>query len=194
MNGSRGEGTKIGRAVRCIWDYFQKSHWFMSLIEVGFSLFVSNCALLFAVFIYLVNTKSAILTYDVALRVIISSINIGEMIVYILAVLAPAMWIMVSNWRARKYNVIFWILGFFQVAIIICCFYIYGVSKTGELANPDFVKRFAMICFPMSVIIWYVTVFFQRAFLNEVVANTNSSSNTAGSKAILSGLRDGHGV
>ncbi|WP_164283351.1 hypothetical protein [Stenotrophomonas maltophilia] len=191
MNGSRGLHFKAKRKLAAASEAVKQWHWFMALVEVCFSLFVSNCALLFAVFIYLVNTKSAVLTYDVAFGVIVRSINLGEIIVYILAVLAPAMWIMVSNWRARKYNVIFWILGFFQVAIIVCCFYIYGVSKTGELVNPDFVKRFAMICFPMSVLIWYVTVFFQRAFLNEVTANATQASGAAGSNAILAGLQEG---
>ncbi|MBA0312232.1 hypothetical protein D7Y33_14645 [Stenotrophomonas maltophilia] len=171
---------------RCV-NAVRRSHLLLAIVEVSFAIIVSNCALAFAVFIYLVNTKNSSFSIDLARDVISASINSSEVIVYILAVLAPALWIMVANWRARKYTLLFSVLLMLQMAILICCFYIYGASKTGEIPNQDFVDRFARWCFPVATVVWLVTVYFQRAFLDRSPP-LSSSGGSEESKQIVNGL------
>lgn len=188
---------ELGKAAKKCWahvtQYISDTPWIMALVEVGFSLLVSNCALLFAVFVYMVHSKGEVLTFDLALRIIVSAINMYEIIVYILAVLAPAMWIMINNWQARKYNVLFWFLFFVQILILVCCFYIYGVGKTGGSVNKEFVEGIAKYSIFIAIFIWYVTVWFQRAFIDSLGARVANSKPSDGTSAILNGLKVGEG-
>ncbi|MGB5787650.1 MAG: hypothetical protein WBH11_19945 [Stenotrophomonas geniculata] len=170
-----------------LFDFIEGSNVCMALIEFLFSLVVSNFALIFAVFVYMVSTEGANFSMPLALGVIRSAINSAEAIVYILAVIAPAMWIMVNNWRARSYHWLFpWII-FVQAIIVIFCFCIYGMAKVGKIGNQAFVDLFASICFPVAVFTWYITVYFQRAHLDQPPAADNAGRNQA-STDIVSGL------
>ncbi|WP_123730655.1 hypothetical protein [Stenotrophomonas rhizophila] len=188
---------ELRKAVDKCWEattrYVSGAPWVMALAEVGFSLLVSNCALLFAVFVYMVHSKGEELSFELALRIILSSINKYEIVVYILAILAPAMWIMINNWKARKYNLLFWVLFFAQFSIIVCCFYIYGAGKSGETINEAFVEVVAKISIVAAVCIWYITVWFQRSFFDDIGQRVSAAKPSDGAGDILGGLKVGEG-
>ena len=172
-----------------LFDFVEKSNGCMAFIEVVFSLVVSNFALVVAAFIYMVSTEGAHFSLSLIVNVMRSAINSAEAIVYILAVIAPAMWIMVNNWRARSYHWMFpWIICV-QSIIVIFCFCIYGMAKVGRIGNQNFVDLFASICFPVAVFTWYITVYFQRAHLDQPPAADNANRSQA-SKNIAEGLTD----
>ena len=134
----------------------------LSLVEAAFVLIVSNAALIFLVFAYIVETKGASFSFPLAYSVILSSINSTEVLVYILALIAPALWIMFYNWRARRHVIFYYALVILQIVIIVGSAYIYGKAKFGGIQNQAFADRWAIYCFVTGVLIWFITLVYDK--------------------------------
>jgi hypothetical protein len=161
--------------------------------EVLFTLLVSNGALLFAVFIHYVDTPGEKPSIATALQVIFAEIKSTEVLAYVLAILAAPLWIMLSRWQARRHaNFFFWLL-IIQAIMVFGSGYIFARARTpGGIANQQFVSSWALYSFVGAVVIWFVTLMYQKLVLdgsNETMA-TPSSSGQSG-EGVLDRLRGG---
>lgn len=139
---------------------------FLSLYEAAFILAVSNVFLLFLLFAYIVATPGTqFFSISLAVKLVQDAFSSTEIFVYILALVAPALWIMVYNWRARRNPIIYFLLLFIQAAIILGSSHIYGQAKFGKIGNDAFVDEWAINCYVAGLIIWYITLVYDK-FLN----------------------------
>ncbi len=134
----------------------------LSFVEATFVLLVSNAALFFLVFAYLVETKGASFSGKLAFLVVSENLRSTEVLVYLLALVAPALWVMFSNWRGRRHAAFYFSLVLLQFIIIAGSAYIYGKAKFGGIQNQAFVDRWALYCFIVGVVIWYVTLVYDK--------------------------------
>lgn len=133
-----------------------------SLLEVSFTLIVSNLALFFLVFVYLVEVKGADFTLSMASSVIRDNVKPGEVLVYLLALVAPTLWLMLANWRARRHAFLYSSLLIIQFGVIGLAAYVYGASKFERALNAEFVSDFALGAFVVGVAVWLVVLVYVR--------------------------------
>jgi hypothetical protein len=142
--------------------FFAKHPLCVSLYEAVFVFFVSNAALLFLVFTRLVDSKGAKPTLDYSIQVITEAVSSTEIFVYILALIAPALYVMVFVWQARRHKAFYFFLAALQVLIVLGSGYIYGRAKSGGIANLEFVNFWAWVCYVIGLIIWYVSLVYDK--------------------------------
>jgi hypothetical protein len=130
----------------------------LSLSEVAFVIFISNATFVFLVFAYLVETFSV----PLALSVVKENIRSTEILVYLLALIAPTLWMMFSHWRARLHSPFYHTLLVLQFLIIAGSAYIYGKAKFGGVHNQAFVDGWARYCFCVGVVIWWITLVYDK--------------------------------
>ncbi|HTU64968.1 MAG TPA: hypothetical protein VMF52_03370 [Steroidobacteraceae bacterium] len=142
--------------------FFTKHPLCVSLYEAVFTFFVSNAALLFLVFTRLVDNRGAKPTISYSREVIAEAFISTEIFVYILALIAPALYVMVFVWQARRHKVFYFFLAGLQVAIVLGSGYIYGRAKSGGIANMEFVNTWALSCYVIGLLIWYVSLVYDK--------------------------------
>lgn len=149
-------------AVKRVLSFLFSKFTLLPLAEVAFTLIVSNAALIFLIFAYMLETKGAVFSRRLAFSVISHNFTSGEMLVYLLAIVAPTLWVMLSNWRAKRHPVFYSILLILQIALISTSAYIYGKSKYGGISNGMFAEHWSVYCFIVGVTIWYITLIYQK--------------------------------
>jgi uncharacterized membrane protein YhaH (DUF805 family) len=158
--------------------------------EVVFTLIVSNATLLVAVFIHFVDTQNAKIGLDEATTVIFSNIKATEILAYVLAIIAAPLWIMVSRWRARRHaNFFFWLL-FLQFVMVSGSAYIFAKARGTGVANQEFASSWAFYCFASSVVLWFITLTYEKLVLDaadETMASPSSSGESG--EGVLGELR-----
>lgn len=162
----------------------------LSLVEVVFIILVSNFALLFLVFTYVVDTPGASLDLRTAGSVLRANFRPSETLVYLLAILAPALWMMAYNWRARKHVGFYWILLIIQAVIVITSAYIYGRANSRGVPNEDFAQRWAIICLLTGVGIWYITLVYKRRVLDGLVEEVDDYVHDQPKSQIMERLKN----
>jgi hypothetical protein len=135
-----------------------------SLIEAGFVFIVSNVALIFLVFTTLVDREGATLSIDFAVHVIRDAVSSSEIFVYIMALLAPALYVMFFEWRAKRSPIFYFALLLLQGTLIIGSAYIYGRAKSGGIANQAFADSWAWIAFWCGMFVWYVSLVYTKMY------------------------------
>lgn len=177
---------QVRAAFGATYDFFSVNPFGLSLTELLFTLFVSNAAIWFIVFTYMVDTKGAELTFATAWDVVSRNFVASEILVYLLALIAPALWIMAHNWRARKHVGFYWTLLLIQAVIVVGSAYIYGRAKSGDTLNSGFVAKWAVICLVAGIVILYITLVYKRTVISRVEAPPLNSG-----QAILDDLNAG---
>lgn len=156
--------------------------------EVAFTLVLSNMALLIAVFIYILITENATLSFLLVRQVVIDNVKPAEILVYNLTLLSPALWIMVSNWGARRNPGWFWFFMALQFSIIAGSSAIYGISKAGVLKNADFVNSWAIWSLILAVITWFATLAYDKIVLRKIQDKISGAGMSAGGRSIAEEL------
>lgn len=158
----------------------------LSAFEALFVLVVSNIFLLFLVFVHVVSTPNISFSLAVAIDVITNAVSATEIFVYILALIAPTLWVMCHRWRARRHPIIYFGLLLIQILIMVGSAYIYGKAKTGTgvIENPEFVHHWATICYIAGVIIWYISLVYDK-----VLSDTKVPPSPPSGETILNELR-----
>lgn len=170
-------------------QFFVRNPYGLSLTEVLFILFVSNFALTFLVFAFVVDTPGATLDLQTALGVLYLNFRPAETLVYILAILAPVLWMMAYNWRARRHVGFYWILLLVQALIVIGSAYIYGRANSQAVQNEEFARRWAMICLTTGIVIWYVTLVYKKVVLDALVDDVDEHVHDQPKSELMSKLR-----
>ncbi len=140
----------IGRALR------------LSVGEAAFVFVLSNAAFPILVFVHHLSIKGEVLSIQRIFQVIFSTISPTENIVYILALLAPALWIMCYRWRARRHPLFFFTLLIVQGVIVVTSAIIYAVAKTSTVQNTEFASNWAFGCYLAGLLIWYITLVYDK--------------------------------
>lgn len=144
--------------------FLKTSPYCVSLYEAVFVFVVSNFALVFLVFTSLVDHQDAAFSVAYATGVIEAALSSSEIFVYIMALLAPALWVMFYNWRARRNPIFYFALLGLQAVLILGSAYIYGRSKSGGVANEAFANRWAWIAFWAGLGVWYISMVYDKLF------------------------------
>lgn len=135
---------------------------FVSFYEALFVFIISNSAILFLVFVRVVLTKDEGASGAVLVEMVSQAVSPAEIFVYILALLAPALWVMFYHWRARRNPIFYFALLMLQGVIIVSSSFIYGQAKFGTIENPEFVRGWAMGCYLLGLLIWYISMVYEK--------------------------------
>lgn len=150
-----------------LWARLWANPWTASVIEVAFTLLVSNFAILIAVFVYLLRqpsqTDSAFWTTFAT--VVDKNIKSTEIIVFILGLIAPAMWIMFKHFRLWRHTAFWAVLLFIQVGVVLSTSIIFAMSITDTLKNRDLASFWANLCLVSALCVWYSTLVYQKKFI-----------------------------
>jgi len=150
------------------WKKILDNPWLGSLIEVIFTLIVSNFAILIAVFVYMLgHSQEPENTFQtVFFSVVNKNIKSTEIIVFILALIAPAMWIMFKHIRLWRHTGQWIILLVLQVVVVLSTSIIFAMSITDTLKNTDLADSWAYFCFCVALCAWYWTLVYQKKFID----------------------------
>ena len=150
------------------WKKILDNPWLGSLIVVVFTLIVSNFAILIAVFVYMLgHSQEPENTFQtVFFSVVNKNIKSTEIIVFILALIAPAMWIMFKHIRLWRHTGQWIILLVLQVVVVLSTSIIFAMSITDTLKNTDLADSWAYFCFCVALCAWYWTLVYQKKFID----------------------------
>lgn len=146
---------------------FWRNPWVASGIEVGFTLLVSNFAILIAVFVYLLGQPSQQenVFWTVFVSVVNKNIKSTEIIVFILGLIAPAMWIMFKHIRLWRHTALWIILLLVQAGVVFSTALIFAMSITETLKNTNLANFWANLCLAAALIVLYSTLVYQKKFI-----------------------------
>lgn len=178
--------------LRELWARNRKVH-LSALGEVLFTLAVSNAALAISVFIIILKDKSMDPSWGLVFSLFGSTINAAEVLVYLLAIVAPTLWYMVANVRVRKHLKGFGFVVILQTLLLLLGAVVYALEKTGSDLNQKVVVPFAWLSFVVVVIIWYSILVFQKNAKENVSAPLAVMQKGQSVDAIKKGLEDEFG-
>lgn len=145
--------------------------WATSAYEVIFTMVVSNLAILLAVFIKaLTNTENQDFYYLLE-NLAQEKIKPTEIIVFVLALIAPAMWIMIRNirfWR-HSYLLLFFLLA--HAVIVISTSIIFSLALSATLNNVELALYWAKFCLTISLFVWYFTLVYHKKVIESAGKN-----------------------
>lgn len=143
------------------WGFIKRFMW-PALYESVFILLISNASLFVLILMHVVTTKGAKLSTELLGTVVTENVQSPEILVYVLALVAPAAWIMISNWRGKRHLTFYWILFFLQAIIVLGSAIIYSLAKSSGIENKEFVDDWALMCVFVGVFIWYITLVYDK--------------------------------
>lgn len=155
---------RIAGKESSFWAKAWSNPWVVSLLEVFFTLLVSNFAILIAAFVYLLGQSEPQETafWSVFFAVISKNIKSTEIIVFILGLIAPAMWIMFKHIRLWRHTVLWVVLLAIQAVVVVSTAIIFAMSITDTLKNRDLANFWAYWCFGAAICVWYSTLVYQK--------------------------------
>lgn len=160
-----------------------------SFFEVVFTLVVSNLAIFAGIFVYKLMNPETAPTGDVFL-LHINKLQYKDLIVFVFGIAAPSIWILVRNQRLWRHYKICWFLFILQCAVVISVGLIYALSLADVVKNVDFAEYWARRCFLSAVVMWFLTLCYQKIVIDKS-SDGISAPNNAGKSAsdILNSLR-----
>lgn len=160
-----------------------------SLLEVAFTLVVSNLAIFSGIFVYkLINPQTAP-TADVFLLQL-SQLQYKDLIVFVFGIAAPSIWILVRNQRLWRHYKICWLLFILQCIVVISVGVIYALSQADAVKNVNFAEYWARNCFFSAVGMWFLTLCYQKIVIDRSNYGISAPSNAGQSATnILDSLR-----
>lgn len=149
------------------WDWLKTNPWTSSAAEVLFTLLLSNAAVLIAAYVVMLNQNEPvqISVWNVFTEQLLKFIKPTEIIVFILAIVAPAIWILLKNiegWRHLQW----WVtLLFGQFVVVLISTLIFATSLAGFANNKGLTNASALVCLGFAIFIWYVTLVYQKTVI-----------------------------
>jgi hypothetical protein len=111
---------------------------------------------------HLVATKGAKADVATISEVITNNVQSGEIFIYVSALLAPFVYVMIQYVRARRHFPLYSI--FFGVTLL-CYGYsiiVFGMYRLGRLENLDFVAATSGYFYLVSLVLWYFSLVFSK--------------------------------
>jgi len=178
-------------AQKSLWERLLRSSYFLSALEVMFALIVSNAAIFISMFVYML-TKDDSTSFQAAAYAVSGAIRTTEVVVYVLGFLAPAMWIMVSNIRAWRHVGFLVILLVVQLIVVGSTGLIFAFSNAKVHMNIDRAGSWAWWCLLVALIVWYVTLVYDKQVLRNLQSKieTPKPGRESGSR-VLANLEAG---
>jgi len=160
-----------------------------SLLEVIFTLVVSNLAIFAGIFVYkLINPETAAVGDVFLLH--LNKLQYKDLIVFVFGIAAPSIWILVRNqrlWRHYKFCGFLFVL---QCGVVISVGLIYSLSLADVVKNVDFAEYWASRCFYGAVFMWFITLCYQKIVIDKSSDGISAPNNAGQSAAnLLNSLR-----
>lgn len=172
------------RILRALWP---------ALKEVVFALAVSNSALLVLVTIWALSNPASAVSFDSASTFLSSSIKSSQILVYVMAILAAPLWLMLTRWRAKRHVAFFnWMLCI-QSLIVLGSALVFAVDTLGRLQNELLAERWALWCLIVSIVIWIVTLVYVRVWVDAATEEPRPGPSFSSGDSVLDKLiKRGH--
>lgn len=155
------------KSSKLLWQAdWMANHYFASAVEVVFTLCVSNLAILIGVFVSQLTSEQTQSTWVVFSSIIAKNIKATEILVFILGFIAPAIWIMVSHFRSWKHAKLWFLFFAIQIGVVGSTGIIFALSLIGALKNQALAESWANLCLALALIVWYVTLVYQKKILD----------------------------
>lgn len=154
---------------KIIWKKIECNPWLYSLAEVLFTLLVSNAAVLVAAYIFMLNQVEPveISVWSVFADQLMKFIKPTEIIVFILAIIAPTIWILLKNVEGWKHLRFWAFLLIIQVVVVVVSVVIFATSLAGFANNKSLTNSSAVFCLFFAIVVWYITLVYQKAVIDK---------------------------
>lgn len=164
---------------------------FEAFKEISFTLVVSFCFIFLASFAYALVNEGVDLA-SALVHVTEKNVNPIETFGYILGFLAPAMWIMVKHHDRWKHQWILKLLFGTQTFVSLAAIVIFILSFLEFTKNQQLANISSWVCFFAALLIWYLTLFYNKAVLENAEDQINQPTpDTQSGSDILASLRGG---
>jgi hypothetical protein len=170
-------------------DWVMSDPWTSSAIEVLFAIIVSNLAILLSVFVVaLMQEPSTPSDFEyMLLNTFRDTIGVQSILVYILGFSAPAMWIMVKNYRMWRHYGLLITLFVVQFFVVLTTSVIFALSIAKVLKNEALATKWGWICLVVALIVWYAILVYEKRTLR--LAEKELDTPGHGSDDLLKALR-----
>lgn len=160
-----------------------------SLLEVFFTLVVSNFAILVGIFVYKLINSDTSDVWDVFM-LHLNKLQYKDLIVFIFGIAAPSIWILIRNKRLWRHNKFCGLLFGLQCVVVMSVGLVYSLSLAEVVKNVDFAEYWASRCFYISVFMWFVTLSYQKIVIDKSSDGISTPNNAGQSaKSIVDSLR-----
>lgn len=143
------------------------SDYFIAAYEVVFTLLISNVIILISAFFVLLEQGSSTSLADVFLGQVSKFVKPAEVIILVLALVAPAAWIIlehIDGWKHLRFGLV--LIGTqFVILFLASCLYIAALNN--KLNNVDLANTAAITFFFLALLVWYVTLVYKRKVIDK---------------------------
>lgn len=157
--------------------------------EVLFTLLVSNLIILISAFFVILEQGNNPSIIDAFLGQLSKFVKPAEVIILILALVAPAAWIIfehIEGWRHLRFG-LFLIVA--QFIVLSLSSYLYIAALNNKLNNVDMANKAAVGFFFAALAVWYITLVYKRRVLDKSGKQLKSLRRQSGD-AIFEDLGD----
>lgn len=185
-------GEKPSNDKETCWSRLINSPWATSAYEVLFTVVISNLAIILAIFIKALSNTDNQDFYYLLENLLEDKIKPTEIIVFVLALIAPAMWIMVRNIRLWRHSNLLLIFLAVHGVIVLSTSIIFSLALSSKLNNLALAMYWAKLCLAISLFVWYFTLVYYKKVIESPGKNlpTPKPGNESGSD-VLKQLRAG---
>jgi hypothetical protein len=123
---------------------------------------VSNIPFLALVLMHVIGTKGAKADAVTIVEVISNNVQSGEIFIYISALLAPFVYVMIQFVRARRHMPLYSLFFILTVACYVYSFLVFGMHRLGRIENHDFVASTSIWFYITALVLWYFSLVFSK--------------------------------
>lgn len=135
-----------------------------SVLEVGFTILISNLAILFGAFAYQLMQEKSLPMADV-LSLQFGNIQYKDVIVFVFGIAAPSIWILGRNHRLWRHSKLCFALFVVQILVVFGGGLVYSLSLTGAVKNIAFAELWAFRCLLVAIFLWFMTLCCQKIII-----------------------------
>lgn len=144
---------------------------------------ISNVPFIALILMHLAGTKGALANLETIYNVIAENVKSGEILIYVSALLAPFVYIMIQYHRARRH---FPLYGFFLLmtaGVYTYCLLVFSMYRLDRIKNLSFVSETSVYFYGAALVLWYFSLVFQRKLQKRPII-----PEISGAQHILDGL------
>lgn len=148
--------------------------------EVLFTLFISNLIILISAFFVILEQGNGASVSEAFLGQIAKFVKPAEVIILILALVAPATWIIfehIEGWKHLRFGLFLIVV---QFVVLSLSSYLYIAAINNKLNNVDMANKAAIAFFFAALIVWYMTLVYKRRVLDKSGAQLKSLRKQSG--------------
>lgn len=158
--------------------YERYKYYVDSLLECILIFIISNIPFAVLVISSIADNKNYSFCWDSIRKIIGQNIAIGEVLVYISALIAPVMAVMIKYHRARRHFPMFTMLFFVQTLVVVVAVIFFMKYKSGPIVNLEFVSSGSFFLYIISLIMWYISIVYEKKLVDNPYKNEKSGAES----------------